>query len=350
SSDHKGDPASAMLEVLDPEQNSTFKDHYLELEYDLSKILFITTANSLDTIPGPLRDRMEVISLAGYTDVEKIKIAKDYIVSKQLDEHGIEKGSLRISEEAIKYIIEGFTRESGVRSLQRYIGKICRKAAVELVDSPEKKIRITAKNIEKYLGPAKYSYDEVNKEDEIGVVTGLAWTQYGGDTLPVEVTVMKGTGKLSLTGKLGEVMQESGKIGYSYVRANAKKYGIDEEFYKNVDLHIHAPAGAIPKDGPSAGVTMITAMISALSKRPIRSDIAMTGEVTLTGNVLPVGGIKEKALSAYRSGIKTIIIPEQNKSDLDKIPSYIKDDMEFILAKKVDVVLETALRGEQNDN
>ncbi|WP_442878371.1 endopeptidase La [Clostridium sp.] len=350
ASDHKGDPASAMLEVLDPEQNSTFKDHYLEVEYDLSKVLFVTTANTLDTIPGPLRDRMEVIEVAGYTDVEKLRIAKDYLVQKQLEEHGIDKKSLKISQDAIKYIIEGYTRESGVRSLQRMIGKVCRKAAVEIVENPDKIIKISVKNIEKYIGKPRYKYDDASKEDQVGVVTGLAWTQYGGDTLPVEVSVMKGSGKLNLTGKLGEVMQESAKIGYSYVRANASKYGIDEEFYKKLDIHIHAPEGAVPKDGPSAGVTMITAMISALSNTPIRADVAMTGEVTLTGSVLAVGGIKEKALSAYRSGIRTIILPEQNKKDVDKIPSYIKDEMEFIFAKKVDVVLDAALRGENNDN
>ncbi|MEG0129150.1 MAG: endopeptidase La [Clostridium sp.] len=350
ASDHKGDPASAMLEVLDPEQNSTFKDHYLEVEYDLSKVLFVTTANTLDTIPGPLRDRMEVIEVAGYTDVEKLRIAKDYLVQKQLEEHGIDKKSLKISQDAIKYIIEGYTRESGVRSLQRMIGKVCRKAAVEIVENPDKIIKISVKNIEKYIGKPRYKYDDASKEDQVGVVTGLAWTQYGGDTLPVEVSIMKGSGKLNLTGKLGEVMQESAKIGYSYVRANASKYGIDEEFYKKLDIHIHAPEGAVPKDGPSAGVTMITAMISALSNTPIRADVAMTGEVTLTGSVLAVGGIKEKALSAYRSGIRTIILPEQNKKDVDKIPSYIKDEMEFIFAKKVDVVLDAALRGENNDN
>ncbi|MEG0641890.1 MAG: endopeptidase La [Clostridium sp.] len=350
SDDYKGDPASAMLEVLDPEQNNTFKDHYLEIEYDLSKVLFVTTANSLSTIPRPLLDRMEIIEVAGYTDVEKLSIAKDYLVDKQVAEHGIKKGSLKITGDALKGIIEGYTRESGVRSLQRQIAKVCRKSAIKYLENNEMIINIDKDNLEECLGPAKYKYNEADREDQIGTVLGLAWTQYGGDTLPIEVAIMKGTGKLELTGKLGDVMKESAKIGYSYIRANTLKYGIDEDFYKKLDIHIHAPEGAIPKDGPSAGVTMITAMVSALTKKPIRCDVAMTGEVTLTGNVLAIGGIKEKALSAYRIGIKTIILPEENRKDIAKIPSYIKDNITFIFAKKVDVVLNAAIRGGTNDN
>lgn len=348
--DYKGDPASAMLEVLDPEQNNTFKDHYLEVEYDLSKVLFITTANSLNTIPRPLLDRMEVIEVSGYTDVEKLMIAKNYLISKQLEIHGIKKGSLKISDDALKMIISDYTREAGVRSLQRQLSKVCRKAAMKIVENEKIKINLNSSNIEEYLGPSKYKYNESLLKDEIGVVTGLAWTQYGGDTLPVEVVVMSGSGKLELTGKLGDVMKESARTGYSYVRANAKKYGIEEDFYKKYDIHIHAPEGAVPKDGPSAGVAMITAMVSALSKKPVRGDVAMTGEVTLTGNVLAIGGVKEKSLSAYRAGIRTIILPEENRKDIIKIPEDIRNELNFVFAEKVDVVLNAAIRGEVNDN
>ncbi|KMT22756.1 endopeptidase La [Clostridium cylindrosporum] len=349
-SDYKGDPASAMLEVLDPEQNKTFKDHYLELEYDLSKVFFITTANTLDTIPRPLRDRMEIIEVSGYTDIEKKAIAREYLVSKQAQEHGIKKDALKITDDALKLIVSDYTRESGVRNLQRQIAKVCRKTAVKFAEDENLKIIIEGKDVVDYLGPSIFKYKEGGLKDKVGVVMGLAWTQYGGDTLPVEVAIMKGTGKLELTGKLGDVMKESAKIAYSYVRANSDKYGIDEEFYKKYDIHIHAPEGAVPKDGPSAGVTMVTAIVSALSKNPVRGDIAMTGEVTLTGNVLAIGGVKEKSLSAYRAGIKTIILPEENRKDIDKVPEYIRQDINFVFAEKVDVVLNTALRGELNDN
>lgn len=348
--DYKGDPASAMLEVLDPEQNNTFKDHYLEIEYDLSKVLFVTTANSLSTIPRPLLDRMEVIEVPSYTDVEKKMIAKNYLINKQLNIHGIKSKSLKIEDEAIDTIVSSYTREAGVRNLQRELAKICRRSAVEIIENEKAKIKIDNSNIEKYLGPAVFKNNENEIEDEVGVVTGLAWTQYGGDTLPVEVVIMKGNGKLELTGKLGDVMKESAKTGYSYVRANAKKFGIDEEFYKKHDIHIHAPEGAVPKDGPSAGVSMVTAMVSALSNKPVRGDIAMTGEVTLTGNVLAIGGVKEKTLSAYKAGIRTVILPEENRKDIVKIPEDIKDKMQFVFAKKVDSVIKTAIRGEKNEN
>ncbi|GFR36473.1 endopeptidase La [Thermobrachium celere] len=344
SSDFKGDPADALLEVLDAEQNHSFRDHYLELPFDLSKVLFITTANTLDTIPRPLLDRMEVIELSGYTDEEKLHICKDYLIPRQMKENGIKEGILSISDKAIKDIINLYTRESGVRNLERKIGTICRKAAIELLEKGDKRIKITQQNLSKYLGIPRYKYEEMNKKDQIGVVMGLAWTAYGGDTLPVEVIPMAGSGKLELTGKLGDVMKESARAGYSFVRAHAKEFNIDEEFYKNTDIHIHVPEGAVPKDGPSAGVTMITAMVSALSKIPVRSDVAMTGEITLTGRVLPIGGVKEKTLAAYRAGIRTVILPMDNKKDIEKIPENIKRKIEFKFVERVEEVLDIALR------
>jgi len=344
SSDFKGDPADALLEVLDAEQNHSFRDHYLELPFDLSKVLFITTANTLDTIPRPLLDRMEVIELSGYTDEEKLHICKDYLIPRQMKENGIKEGVLTISDKAIKDVINLYTRESGVRNLERKIGTICRRAAIEILEKGDKRIKITQQNLSKYLGIPRYKYEEMNKKDQIGVVMGLAWTAYGGDTLPVEVIPMPGSGKLELTGKLGEVMKESARAGYSFVRAHAKEFNIDEEFYKNTDIHIHVPEGAVPKDGPSAGVTMITAMVSALSKLPVRSDVAMTGEITLTGRVLPIGGVKEKTLAAYRAGIKTVILPIDNKKDIEKIPENIKRKIEFKFVERVEEVLDIALR------
>ncbi|CDF59443.1 endopeptidase La [Thermobrachium celere] len=344
SSDFKGDPADALLEVLDAEQNHSFRDHYLELPFDLSKVLFITTANTLDTIPRPLLDRMEVIELSGYTDEEKLHICKDYLIPRQMKENGIKEGILSISDKAIKDVINLYTRESGVRNLERKIGTICRKAAIELLEKGDKRIKITQQNLSKYLGIPRYKYEEMNKKDQIGVVMGLAWTAYGGDTLPVEVIPMAGSGKLELTGKLGDVMKESARAGYSFVRAHAKEFNIDEEFYKNTDIHIHVPEGAVPKDGPSAGVTMITAMVSALSKIPVRSDVAMTGEITLTGRVLPIGGVKEKTLAAYRAGIRTVILPMDNKKDIEKIPENIKRKIEFKFVERVEEVLDIALR------
>lgn len=344
SSDFKGDPADALLEVLDAEQNYNFRDHYIELPYDLSKVLFITTANTLDTIPRPLLDRMEVIDISGYTDEEKIRICTRYLIPRQMKENGIKEGLLSISEKAVKDIINLYTRESGVRNLERKIGALCRKAAIEILQNPEKSIKVTQQNLQKYLGTPRFKYEEKSSKDQIGVVMGLAWTAYGGDTLPVEVIPMPGSGKLELTGQLGEVMQESARAGYSFVRAHAEEFGIDKDFYKNVDIHIHVPEGAVPKDGPSAGVTLITAMVSALSKKPVRSDVAMTGEITLTGRVLAIGGVKEKSLSAYRAGIKTIILPEENRKDIDKIPDNIRKKIKFIFAEKVEDVLNAALR------
>ncbi|MFU0824689.1 endopeptidase La [Clostridium sp.] len=349
--DFRGDPASALLEVLDPEQNKTFRDHYLELELDLSEVMFITTANTLDTIPRPLLDRMEIIEVSGYTYEEKFHIAKRHLVKKQLLEHKIDETKISFSDSAIYKIIEDYTRESGVRSLDRKIAAIIRKAIAEMLEKDKNKIHVTANHVRKYLGPEIYAYDKIDKEDKIGVVTGMAWTGYGGDTLPVEVTVMQGKGNLHLTGQLGDVMKESAEAGYSYVRANAEKYNINPDFYKDKDIHIHAPEGAVPKDGPSAGVTMITAMVSALSNRKVKHNVAMTGEITLTGRVLPIGGLKEKTLAAFRAGIDTIIIPKANEKDLRKIPKSILSKMKVITAEKIEDVLENALIGEKaNDN
>ncbi|MBI6873812.1 endopeptidase La [Clostridium aciditolerans] len=343
SNDFKGDPADALLEVLDAEQNSTFRDHYLELEFDLSKVLFITTANSLETIPRPLLDRMEVIEVSGYTSEEKFHIAKDHLLPKKLKEHEVKDNKIKISDSSLYFVIENYTRESGVRSLERKISSLIRKSIAEMIEKDKDKIIVNTNKVKSYLGPELFTYEKTDKEDKIGVVMGMAWTGYGGDTLPVEVTAMSGTGKLELTGQLGDVMKESARAGYSYVRANAKKYGIDEEFYKNKDIHIHVPEGAVPKDGPSAGVTMITAIISALSGKKVRHNVAMTGEITLTGRVLAIGGLKEKSLAAYRAGIDTVIIPKENEKDLSKIPKTIKSKLSFILADNIDTVLEQAL-------
>jgi len=346
SGDFKGDPADALLEVLDSEQNATFRDHYLELDFDLSKVLFITTANKLDTIPRPLLDRMEIIEVSGYTSEEKFHIAKNHLIPKMLKEHNMEDSKINFSDSSINCIIENYTRESGVRSLERQISSVIRKAITEMVEKSKEKVNVTSAHVKRYLGVALYTYDKADREDRVGVVTGLAWTEVGGVTLPVEVSAMEGTGKLELTGQLGDVMKESAKAGYSYVRANAAKYNIDKNFYKNKDIHIHVPEGAVPKDGPSAGVTMITAMISALTNRKVRHNVAMTGEITLTGRVLPIGGLKEKSLAAYRAGIDTIIIPKDNEKDIQKIPKSIVNKLKFIIASKVEDVLENALIGE----
>lgn len=350
SSDFKGDPADAMLEVLDSEQNYSFRDHYLELPFDLSKVLFITTANTLDTIPRALRDRIEIIEVSGYTDEEKINICSRYLVPRQLTENGLTIENLSISDKAIKDIINLHTRESGVRSLERKIASVCRKIAMEIALDPNKKIKITQQNIEKYLGIPRFKYEEKAKKAQIGVVMGLAWTAFGGDTLPIEVVPMPGTGKLELTGQLGDVMKESARAGYSFVRAHAEEFGINSEFYKNVDVHIHVPEGAVPKDGPSAGVTLITAMVSALAKKPVSNEIAMTGEITLTGRVLPIGGLKEKSLAAYRAGIRTVIVPMENKKDIEKIPQNVVKKLKYFFVEHVKEVLDIALKGEENDN
>lgn len=349
SNDFKGDPGDALLEVLDSEQNSTFRDNYLELDFDLSKVLFITTANTLETIPRPLMDRMEVIEVSGYTSEEKYHIAKSYLIPKQLKEHNIAEDKMSFAEPAIYSIIENYTRESGVRDLERKIANVIRKAITEMLEKDKNIGNITINHIKKYLGQSQFTYDKIDINDKIGVVTGMAWTGYGGDTLPVEVVVMSGTGKLELTGQLGDVMKESARAGYSYVRANAYKYNIKADFYKDKDIHIHVPEGAVPKDGPSAGVTMITAMISALSNKPVRHNVAMTGEITLTGSVLPIGGLKEKCLAAYRAGIDTVIIPKDNEKDLEKIPKSIKSKLKFILADHIGIVLENALIGEMKN-
>lgn len=344
-SDNRGNVADALLEVLDSEQNNTFRDHYLELDMDLSKVLFITTANSLDTIPLPLLDRMEIIEVSGYTYEEKYHIAKDYLIPKLLKDHKLTKDQFKISESAIKEIINSYTREAGVRSLERVLGKLIRKSLTEMIKNDKKSISISFNRIEKYLGNKIYSFDIKEKEDRVGVVKGMAWTAAGGDTLPVESVTMKGTGKLVLTGQLGDVMQESAKIAFGFVRANAVKYGIDEEFYKNTDIHIHFPEGSIKKDGPSAGVTIITSIVSALTNKKVRSNVAMTGEVTLTGRVLAIGGLKEKSIAAYRAGIDTIIIPKENEKDTIKIPNTVKNKLNIITVDHVNEVLNKAIIG-----
>lgn len=351
SGDVKGNPADALLEVLDSEQNNNFRDNYIELPIDLSKVLFITTANSLDTVPRPLLDRMEVIEVSGYTYEEKFNIAKKYLIKKIFNQYNINNDEIKISDEAIKLIINGYTRESGVRSLERKLDSIVRKALAEMLDKNKKKIIINVTKVEQLLGRRRFTFDSVENEDKVGVVTGLAWTAYGGDTLAIEAMVMNGNGKLQLTGKLGDVMQESAKTAYSYVRSNSKKYGIKDDFYKTKDIHIHVPEGAVPKDGPSAGVTMVTALVSALSGKKVKGTVAMTGEVTLTGKVLPIGGLKEKSLAAYRAGIKTIIIPNDNKKDVEDIPLGIRNKINIISAKEVSTVINNAIVGEDiNDN
>lgn len=341
--DFKGDPASALLEVLDPEQNKDFMDHYLEIPFDLSKVMFITTANSTDTIPRPLLDRMEVIHVPGYTEEEKVSIAEKYLIPKKVKEHGLKPADITISEATVRDIINYYTRESGVRNLEREIANLCRKVARKIVTYKERSFRITPKNLESYLGKKRYRYDIVEGENEVGVTTGLAWTIVGGDTLFIETTLIPGSGKLVLTGQLGEVMQESAKAGISYIRSIAGKLGVAEDFYKVQDLHIHIPEGATPKDGPSAGVTMCTAIISTLTNKPVRKDVAMTGEITLRGKVLPVGGIREKVLAAHRAGIKKVLLPADNERDIDDIPAAVRKKMEFVLIKTVDDALEHAL-------
>lgn len=341
--DFKGDPASALLEVLDPEQNKDFMDHYLEIPFDLSKVMFITTANTTDTIPRPLLDRMEVIHVSGYTEEEKVNIAEKYLIPKKIKEHGLKASDISISESTVRELINYYTRESGVRNLEREIANLCRKVARKIVANKEKNYRVTPKNLEGYLGKKKYRYDIIEGENEVGVTTGLAWTVVGGDTLFIETTCVPGTGKIVLTGQLGDVMQESAKAGISYIRSIADKLGLEEDFYKTKDLHVHIPEGATPKDGPSAGVTMCTAIISTLTNTPVRKDVAMTGEITLRGKVLPVGGIREKVLAAHRAGIKKVLLPADNERDIDDIPANVRKKLEFVLIKTVDDALEQAL-------
>ena len=348
--DHRGDPAAALLEVLDGEQNHTYRDHYLEIPVDLSEVMFITTANTLDTIPRPLLDRMEIIELGSYTDEEKLMIAKNHLIPKQMGKHGLKKSQLKITDDGIREAISGYTRESGVRNLERLMAKICRKADLRLVaeDAP-KKITVSEKNMEEFLGIRRYQPEELETTDPVGLVTGLAWTSVGGETLEVEVNVMDGSGKLELTGNLGQVMQESAHAALSYIRAHAKELGIPSDFYKTKDIHVHFPEGAVPKDGPSAGVTVTTAMVSALTGRTVRRDVAMTGEVSLRGRVMAIGGLKEKTMAALRHGIKTVIIPRANARDLEEIDQRVRSQLNFITAETVDTVLAAALNPIQED-
>ncbi len=350
ASDFRGDPASALLEVLDPEQNSTFTDHFMDVPFDLSKVFFITTANTTSSIPAPLLDRMEVIRISGYTDEEKLQISLKYLLPKQMKEHGLNPEQLQVSESALKGVINYYTREAGVRNLERNIASICRKAAKKIVENDLKQVRVNAGNLENYLGSKIFRFDFVEEKNQIGVANGLAWTAVGGETLSIEVTTMKGTGKLQLTGQLGEVMKESAMTGISYIRANSDKLHIEPDFHKDMDIHIHVPEGAIPKDGPSAGITIATAVASALSNTPINRELAMTGEVTLRGRVLPIGGVKEKVLAAHRMGIKKILLPYENSKDLDDIPDKIKKKMDFVMVKNMDEVLQHALVTKDENN
>ncbi len=347
SNDFRGDPSSAMLEVLDPEQNHDFSDHYIEEPYDLSNVLFIATANDLSQIPGPLRDRMEIISIAGYTELEKQAIARNHLYPKQLEEHGLTKNQLRITDEAILHIIRYYTREAGVRSLERQIAAIARKAVKRIVSGKSKRVTVNPATVEDMLGKPKFRYGMAERENQIGVATGLAYTTVGGDTLQIEVALSAGKGKLILTGKLGDVMKESAQTALSYVRSHAKELGIEPDFIDETDIHIHVPEGAVPKDGPSAGITIATALVSALTKKPVRREVGMTGEITLRGRVLPIGGLKEKTLSAHRAGLTTIIIPADNERDIDDIPDSVREDLTFHLVHTADEVLALALKEEQ---
>jgi ATP-dependent Lon protease len=342
--DFRGDPSSALMEVLDPEQNSAFVDHYLAVPFDLSKVLFIATANWLDPIPGPLLDRVEVITLAGYTEIEKLHIAKKYLIRRQKSEHGIPSKKLKISDEAIREITNKYTREAGLRNLEQQIAAICRKAALKIAEGKQRgPVAVTDRNLARYIGPVKFLRESEKEKPQVGVATGLAWTQVGGTIMHIEVTTMKGKGNLTLTGKLGDVMKESAQAAYSYCRANAKKLGIPEDFARLTDIHIHVPAGAIPKDGPSAGIAIAVALASALSGKPVRNDVAMTGEITLRGRVLPIGGLKEKTLAALQAGIDTVIVPQQNRKDLQEIPDYVRKNLKFMFVTNVDAVIRNAL-------
>ncbi|MBO8163789.1 MAG: endopeptidase La [Brevibacillus sp.] len=343
ASDFRGDPASALLEVLDPNQNDKFSDHYIEETYDLTNVMFITTANTLHTIPRPLLDRMETIHISGYTEVEKLKIAQGYLLPKQMEEHGLGKDKLQVNEEALLKVIRHYTREAGVRNLNREVANICRKAAKLIVSGEKKRVVVTPKTVESLLGKPKYRYGLAEREDQIGSVTGLAWTETGGDTLNVEVSIFPGKGKLTLTGQLGDVMKESAQAAFSYIRSRASQFNIDPEFHEKNDIHIHVPEGAIPKDGPSAGITMATALVSALTSVPVRKEVGMTGEITLRGRVLPIGGLKEKALSAHRAGLTTVILPKENEKDIDDIPESVRSDLKFVLVEHMDDVLRHAL-------
>lgn len=343
SNDYKGDPSSAMLEVLDSEQNNKFRDHYVELPLDLSEVLFIATANSVQSIPKPLLDRMELIEVTSYTENEKLHIAKRHLFDKQLERNGLKTGELTVSDKALSAIIRGYTREAGVRNLERKIGEICRKAAREIFEGDKKSVKVTEQNLTKYLGKQKYDFDKRNEQDEIGVVRGLAWTSVGGDTLEIEVNIMPGKGEFNLTGQLGDVMKESAQAGISYIRSVSEEYQISKDFFKEHDIHIHIPEGATPKDGPSAGITMATAMLSAITKTPVRADVAMTGEITLRGRVLPIGGLKEKLLAAKNAGIKTVCVPKKNEKDIEEVSAEIKKGLEIVFVEQIQEVLDVAL-------
>jgi len=341
--DFRGDPAAALLEVLDPNQNDTFVDHYIEEPYDLSNVMFITTANAVHNIPRPLLDRMEMLYIPGYTEYEKLKICMNYLLPKQIEEHGLSKDLLEVTEEALLKVIRLYTREAGVRNLNRMMETICRKAARIIVSGKKEKVVVTEDNLEELLGKPQYRYGRAEEEDQVGAVTGLAWTEAGGDTLTIEVSILPGKGKLTLTGKLGDVMKESAQAAFSYIRSRAEALNIDPDFYEKSDIHIHVPEGAIPKDGPSAGITMATALVSALTGIPVSREVGMTGEITLRGRVLPIGGLKEKALAAHRAGLKTIIIPKENEKDIEEVPESVRNDLKFILVEHLDEVLEVAL-------
>lgn len=350
SSDYKGDPSSAMLEVLDSEQNSKFIDHYVDMPVDLSEVLFIATANDVHTIPRPLLDRMELIEVSSYTENEKMHIAKEHLLEKQKEKNGLETEQLTITDEAMHQIISGYTREAGVRNLERKLGEICRKAAREIYEGNCTAVHVEQDQLENYLGKERFHVDRINDQDEIGIVRGLAWTSVGGDTLQIEVNVMPGKGEFKLTGQLGDVMKESAQAGISYIRSVGEQYDIPEEFFTKHDIHIHIPEGAVPKDGPSAGITMATAMLSAITKKPVRADVAMTGEITLRGRVLPIGGLKEKLLAAKVAGIRTVCVPAQNEADVAEISEEIKEGLQICYVKKMEDVLKIAMNGENNDH
>jgi ATP-dependent Lon protease len=345
STDFRGDPSSALLEVLDPEQNDSFNDHYLDADYDLSKVMFITTANSLHTIPQPLMDRMEIIRLSGYTELEKIAICKKYLLEKQLQENGLVPANVKVSDEVYSEIINRYTREAGVRNLERNIATLARKAAIEVVEKgSETVVEINAANLPKFLGQPKFRYGKTEDLDQVGLTTGLAWTDKGGELLVIETTILPGRGRLQITGKLGDVMQESARAALSYVRSRAAVFGLPRYFYDKIDIHVHVPEGAIPKDGPSAGITMATSMVSALTGIPVDKHIAMTGEITLRGNVFPIGGLKEKALAAHRGGIRRVLFPKENENDIEEIPATVRNELELIPVSHIDEVLYEALR------
>ncbi|MBI2447599.1 MAG: endopeptidase La, partial [Candidatus Omnitrophica bacterium] len=344
SMDFRGDPSSALMEVLDPEQNHTFSDHYLEVEFDLSDVMFITTSNIQDNIPEPLQDRMEIIKLPGYTEYEKVQIATRFLIKKQIKSNGLKGHNLSFSEDAVMNIIRKYTREAGVRNLEREIARICRKVAREVVTKGESyMVRISPNNLHKFLGPPQYPDDRIEMKNGVGVATGLAWTEVGGDIMSVESSVVKGKGNLTLTGKLGDMMKESAHAALTYIRSRARQLRISEDFYRKVDIHIHVPEGAIPKDGPSAGITMGCALVSNLTRRPVRKDVAMTGEITLRGNILPIGGLKSKILAAHRARMKTVLIPRENEKDLEDIPKNVRKELDIKLVNNMDEVLKIAL-------